>query len=178
MYANFQQGAYPTSYLDATLEKFCDMGIYSQSYFFLKWLFVLPLAPLWAKLLKNIIRKHWNVLSADPVCKTLFSDSNLCLFLSQKNKGLHCTCWHVAVQRSLDGPGFFPCHNCSTCENSKKTSTFSSHVTSRKYNTRQCLTCISARVILIYIPYPCCLLNMNAKLTDLLNLYYWTQKCH
>lgn len=132
------------------------------------------------------MRKRWNVPSADPMWKNLSSDSLIFAHYRARNirdyvVHAHTSVQHVPVQRSLDGTtGLFPYRNFSACENSKNTGTFTSHVTSRKYNIRQCFTCTvyldsytdSSRSRFIYstffhahVGY-----NMEVKPSDLLKL--------
>ena len=110
--------------------------------------------------MKTIIKKHWDVLSADPVCKKLFADPPLFSHYRAKNVRdnlvrADTTIQSVSTQKRIDRmTGFFPCRNCTACENSKRAYTFTSHVTSKTYDIRQCLTCNAAGVVYL-VSCPC-----------------------
>ncbi len=55
----------------------------------------------------------------------------------------------------LEQISFFPCRACTACRDScKRTNTFSSHVTGKKYDIRQLSTCSSSNVVYL-ISCPC-----------------------
>lgn len=77
--------AYPTSWLDAALEKVHYMDVSQPSaHNLVKKCCYLYHSPL-SKDVANIIRKHWNVLSANPICKKLFSKSPILAYYRAKN---------------------------------------------------------------------------------------------
>ncbi|XP_069582772.1 cytochrome P450 3A2-like [Ranitomeya imitator] len=102
--------------------------------------------------LKEIIRKHWQVLKVDPVlCKIL---PELPSFVPKRSANLkdilvqsHYDPKNVGTKSSSGVPGFFPCGLCKGCLNHVKSKTFCNHDGSRSFNIWKHLSCNSQGVI-------------------------------
>ncbi|CAJ0933779.1 unnamed protein product [Ranitomeya imitator] len=103
--------------------------------------------------LKDIIRKHWQVLKVDPVlCKILPESPSFVPKRSANLKDIlvqsHYDPKNSGTKKSLSGlPGFFPCGLCKGCLNHVKSRTFCNHDGSRSFNIWKHLSCNSQGVI-------------------------------
>lgn len=106
---------------------------------------------------KEVITKHWHVLSADDVGRKLFADAPL--FVHSRGPNIRDRLVHADSHNSnggrLDGPvGFFPCRHCHSCQNHTKTNTFVSHSTQKEHKIKHFITCRSSNVIYL-LSCPC-----------------------
>ncbi len=110
--------------------------------------------------IKEIIKKHWHVLTSDHVCEKLFAQPPLFCHYRPRNIRDFLVRADTYTPPSASGrltetTGFFPCRACTACRDSCKcTNTFSSHVTGKKYDIRQLSTCSSSNVVYL-ISCPC-----------------------
>lgn len=110
--------------------------------------------------IKTIVTKHWHVLQADTKCAELFPRLPLFTYsrsANLKDKLVHSDTFdksHRPRERLDDMTGFFPCRNCTSCNNVHKCNTLTSFSTGKKYDIRKFITCNSINVV--YVLYcPC-----------------------
>lgn len=110
--------------------------------------------------IKNTIKKHWHVLQADTKCAELFPTPPLFTHYRSpniKDKLVHSDTFDRSLrprERLDDMTGFFPCRNCTSCNNVHKCTSFTSFSTGKTYDIRRFITCNSTNVV--YVLYCSC----------------------